>query len=69
MIHVGSRIREIRLDKGISQEALANTCEVDYSQVNRMELGKVNFSISYLSKIAEALNVDPSELTSLKPRK
>jgi len=62
MTKVGNKIREVRLSKNISQEALANDCEVDYSQVNRMELGKVNFSISYLYRIAKALNIDPKEL-------
>ena len=62
LIHIGVRIREIRIAKQISQEDLANECEVDYSQINRMELGKVNFSISNLSRIAKALNVDPKEL-------
>ncbi len=59
---IGDRIREIRLSKNISQESLANEIEIDYSQVNRMELGKVNFSISYLYRIAKALDVDPKKL-------
>ena len=59
---IGEKIREIRNQKNVSIEELANDCGVDYSQVNRMELGKVNFSISYLSKIASALGVDPKEL-------
>ena len=59
---IGSRIREIRTKKEISQETLANSCDIDYSQVNRMELGKVNFGVSYLFRIAEALEVDPKEL-------
>jgi len=59
---IGDRIREIRLSKNISQESLANEFEIDYSQVNRMELGKVNFSISYLYRIAKALDVDPKKL-------
>lgn len=59
---VGLRIREIRTAKKISQENLANECEIDYSQLNRMELGKVNFNISNLYRIAEALNVDPKDL-------
>ena len=50
------------LSKNISQESLANECEIDYSQVNRMELGKVNFSISYLYRIAKALEIDPKKL-------
>jgi len=59
---VGDKIREIRTRKEISQETLANDCEIDYSQLNRMELGKVNFSFSYFLKIAKALQVDPKEL-------
>ncbi len=59
---IGERIRDIRIKKKISQETLANECEIDYSQVNRMELGKVNFSISYLYRIARALNIDPKDL-------
>lgn len=59
---IGERIREIRTKKEVSQEKLANECEMNYSQLNRMELGKVNFSISYLYKIAKALNVDPKDL-------
>ena len=58
---IGEKIREVRLKKDISQEMLANECEIDYSQVNRMELGKVNFSISYLYKIASALGANPKD--------
>ncbi len=50
------------MKKNVSQETLANECEIDYSQINRMELGKVNFSVSYLSKIAGVLNINPKDL-------
>jgi transcriptional regulator with XRE-family HTH domain len=46
----------------MSQEDLANEIEVDYSQINRMELGKVNFSISHLYRVARALKINPKEL-------
>jgi transcriptional regulator with XRE-family HTH domain len=59
---VGAKIREIRTSKQISQETLANDWEINYSQLNRMELGKVNFSLSYLFRIAKALDVDPEDL-------
>jgi transcriptional regulator with XRE-family HTH domain len=62
LIQVGINIRSLRTKKDISVESLANECEVDYTQINRMELGKVNFSISYLKKVASALNVDPKQL-------
>ena len=42
---------------------LAFKCgDKDYSQINRVELGKVNFSVSYLKLIAEALNISPQDL-------
>ena len=59
---IGNRIREIRTSKQLSQESLANNCGIDYSQVNRMELGKINFGISYLFRIAQALDVNPKDL-------
>ena len=60
---VGNRIRELRLKKGLTQMDLAFQCnETDYSQINRIELGKVNFSISFLSLIASVLEVSPDEL-------
>jgi transcriptional regulator with XRE-family HTH domain len=59
---IGAKIREIRTIKKMSQETLANSCDIDYSQINRMELGKVNFGISYLFRIAQALDVNPTDL-------
>lgn len=64
LLKIGENIRKFRMAQGISQEYLANECEVDYSQINRMELGKVNFSVSYLTKIASVLKVDPRDLLS-----
>jgi transcriptional regulator with XRE-family HTH domain len=60
---IGDRVRELRLAKGLTQMDLAFKCnEMDYSQINRVELGKVNFSVSYLSLIAQALDIQPKEL-------
>jgi transcriptional regulator with XRE-family HTH domain len=61
--NIGLRIRQLRIEKGMSQENLAFECEyADFSQINRIELGKVNFSISYLKLIAEKLDVPVKEL-------
>jgi transcriptional regulator with XRE-family HTH domain len=59
---IGDKIRHYRELKSMSIEALANDMDSNYSQINRMELGKVNFSISYLSRVAKALEVDPKKL-------
>lgn len=60
---IGINVRSIRVKKGMTQMELAFACgDKDYSQINRIELGKVNFSVSYLALIAEALDVLPSQL-------
>jgi transcriptional regulator with XRE-family HTH domain len=59
---IGKKIREVRIKKNLSQQELAKKCKVDYSQINRMELGKVNFSVSYLFKIASVLGTDAKDL-------
>jgi len=62
LAEIGNKIRTCRIAKGLSIEFLANESEVDYSQLSRMELGKVNFSISILFKIAKNLGIDTKEL-------
>ena len=62
LLRVGAKIREVRTSKDISIETLANTSGMDYSQLARMETGQVNFTISYLFRVAEALGVTPKEL-------
>ena len=63
LLKIGERIRELRLKTGLTQMDLAFKCnDKDYSQINRVELGKVNFSVSYLTLIADALGVKPKDL-------
>ena len=60
---LGGKIRQIRLKNGLTQTELAFKCnDKDYSQINRVELGKVNFSVSYLSLISKALDVKVKDL-------
>jgi transcriptional regulator with XRE-family HTH domain len=60
----GKRLREVRLSKKLSQEDLAYKCGLEYSQINRIELGKVNTSISHVALLAKHLGVSTSELFS-----
>ena len=60
---IGERVRSIRTKNGLTQVELAFKCnDKDYSQINRLELGKINFSISYLKLVSAALDVDPKDL-------
>ena len=62
LLQIGDKIREVRTAKKKSMENLANDSGIDYSQWARIETGKVNFSISYLFRLAEALGVNPKDL-------
>lgn len=64
---IGENVRRIRLSLGLSQTELAFKCnDKDYSQINRLELGKINFSVSYLKLIATALKVKVTELLPIE---
>lgn len=54
---VGLRIRELRNNIGISQEALANKAEIDRTYVTDVENGRRNISIELLFKITSALEI------------
>lgn len=63
LLKIGKRVRQLRLAKGLTQMDLAFKCnDKDYSQINRLELGKINFSVSYLLLVATALDVKPEDL-------
>ncbi len=59
---LGEQVRKCRKAQGITQEYLANTINVEISQISRLERGILNASISMLKDIAIALNLDLKDL-------
>ena len=55
-------MRELRKQKGLSQEALALTCELDRTYIGGVERGERNISLVNIHKIADALGVSTREL-------
>lgn len=58
---VGNRIRQLRIEQGLSQEKLALKAKVDRTYIASVENGKRNISIVTLEKIVNSLNVSFSE--------
>lgn len=54
---IGLRIKEIRNEKGVSQETLAHLADLDRTYINSVENGKRNVSIINIEKIANALEI------------
>ena len=59
---IGSRVRQLRQERNLSQEAFADLCELDRTYISSIEKGKRNVSIINLEKIANALNINLSTL-------
>ncbi|MCT4647588.1 MAG: helix-turn-helix domain-containing protein [Carboxylicivirga sp.] len=58
------RIKDLRSEKGLSQEALAFDADLDKKYLSDIECGKRNFSIQTLDKIVKALKVSVFEFYS-----
>ena len=61
---VGKRIKELRESKGISQVELVGKMDgvIDPTNISRIESGRTNPTVFTLFRIAEALEINPSEL-------
>lgn len=57
-LEIGESIRQIREGEGLTQEQLAEKMQISRSTISKIESGKFNFSIDYLSKFAEFLRFD-----------
>lgn len=54
---VYKKIRQLRIEKGISQKALGEKCGLTQQAINRIEQGQRNIDIDLLLKITNALDV------------
>jgi transcriptional regulator with XRE-family HTH domain len=57
IVLVGSNIREIRKEKGLTIEKLAYEAEIESKQLRRIELGQINTSIYQVYNLSYSLNV------------
>lgn len=62
-----NHIRNWRLSRGLSQVELAKRIGVSKSEMSRLEGGGRSFTVSYVNKIAEALDIDPRQILDEPP--
>ena len=58
----GKKMREVRRDKGISQEKLADLAGLHRTYVSLVERGECNISLLNIEKLASALDVALKDL-------
>ena len=54
---VGLRLRELRLEKGLTQEKLSFESDIDKTYISEVENGKRNLSVINLEKLTGALDI------------
>ena len=64
LIAFGNKVRELRKEKGISQEELADRAGLHRTYIGMIERAEKNITLTNIEKIAKALDVSISELMS-----
>jgi transcriptional regulator with XRE-family HTH domain len=58
----GRRVRELRLERNLSQEKLAELADLHRNYVGGIERGERNVALVNIVKLARGLNVRPAKL-------
>ena len=59
--YLGTTIRNLRIRKGWTMEKTAFESEMEYIQISRIELGKINTTVYQVYKLAKALDIEMTE--------
>ena len=61
-VRVRRRLRELRMQHGLTLEDVATRARIDVSTLSRLESGKRRLALDHLPRLAEALSVSTDEL-------
>jgi transcriptional regulator with XRE-family HTH domain len=58
----GERLRELRTERGLSQERLAELAGLDRNYIGQIERAERNVALVNIVRIAKALETEPAEM-------
>ncbi|WP_435138489.1 helix-turn-helix domain-containing protein [Formosa sp. A9] len=59
---IGGNLKIERESQGLSYRELAQLCDVDHSQISKIEKGLINIQITTLIELAKGLNIKAKDL-------
>jgi transcriptional regulator with XRE-family HTH domain len=62
----GDQLTKLRTKKDLSLRALAQRCDIDHSDIGKIEKGQINIQIGTVMELAKGLNLHPKELFDFK---
>jgi transcriptional regulator with XRE-family HTH domain len=62
LLHFGEKVRDLRKEKGLSQEQLAFKADLHRTYIGMIERAEKNITLINVEKIAKALGVKITEL-------
>ncbi len=62
VVYIGDRLNTLRIRRALTQQELAEKAGISKTALNRIELNKAEPHMSTLRKLANTLDVDPTEL-------
>jgi transcriptional regulator with XRE-family HTH domain len=58
----GLNVRRLRLERGLTQEALADEVELAVTYVGQLERGRRNPTLAVVERVARVFRVDPIDI-------
>ena len=62
MEFIALKLKEVRLNRGISQEDLAYMCGLNRNYIGIIEKGQTNISLKVFLKLCKGLNENPADI-------
>lgn len=63
---IGLRIKQLRVDKKLSQQKFANRADIERTFLTHIENGRKNISVGTLQKVLDALEISSKDFFDAK---